>query len=70
MVSVVGEKVTLMASLGVSEGRAKATVTESPVCVHEYGGGFGGPGGGLAVCALSSDSLARGIGAISSDEGS
>ena len=38
-----GENEMLMYDLSVVEGRGKARVTSSFVCVQEYGGGFVGP---------------------------
>lgn len=55
-------KVTLIADFGVADGSGNATVTESEVCVQEYGGGF------RRVFA-SRFSPTRGIGAISSAAG-
>lgn len=57
-----GVKVIFIADFGVVDGSGKATVTESEVCVHEYGGGFGRG-------SASRFSPARGIGAISSGVG-
>ena len=57
-----GVKATLIADFGVVDGSGNATVTESEVCVHEYGGGFGRG-------SASRFSPARGMGAISSGVG-
>jgi len=55
-------RVTFIADFGVVDGSGNATVTESEVWVHEYGGGFGRD-------SASRFSPARGIGAISSEVG-
>lgn len=57
-----GVKLTLIVDFGVVDGSGNATVTESDVCVHEYGGGFGRG-------SASRFSPARGTGAISSGVG-
>ena len=54
--------VTFIADFGMVDGSGNATVTESEVCVHEYGGGVG-------TASASRSSSARGIGAISSGVG-
>ena len=57
-----GVSVTLIADFGVVDGSGNAIVTESEVCVHEYGGGFG-------MVSMLRFSSARGIGAILSGVG-
>jgi hypothetical protein len=57
-----GAKETFIADFGVEDGSGNATVTESEVCVHEYGGGFGRG-------SPSKFSPVRGIGATSSGVG-
>ena len=54
--------VSLIAGFGAVAGRGNATVMESEVCVHEYGGGCG-------TVSASKFSPARGMGTISSEVG-